>query len=83
LITNIYAGVQTFKSSYQNYRVIVEKLLKKQLNLTKLEPWDKTVELSKKDTTYTIEQTKAIVLEALAPLGDAYVQNIKKALNER
>jgi oligoendopeptidase F len=38
LITNIYAGVQTFKSSYQNYRTIVEKLLKKQLNLAKLEP---------------------------------------------
>ena len=82
LILHIYKMVQTFKPSIKTYSDKVNKLLKKQLNLNKLEPWDKTVDLTKKQVKVSIEQTKKIVLESLKPLGNEYLSNIKKAFNE-
>mgnify|MGYP002470902818 CR=1 FL=1 len=82
LILHIYKMIQKFKPSIDNYSKKFNKLLKKQLNLPKLEPWDKSVDLTKKEVKVTIEQTKKIVLEALKPLGKDYLSNIKKAFDE-
>jgi oligoendopeptidase F len=38
LITTIYENVATFKDSYAKYRTVLDRLLKKQLNLNTLEP---------------------------------------------
>jgi oligoendopeptidase F len=38
LIKNLYVETQKFKPLYQQYREITNKLLKKQLHLTTLEP---------------------------------------------
>jgi oligoendopeptidase F len=83
LITTIYENVATFKSSYVKYRTVLDRLLKKQLSLNALEPWDRTVELSKKELVFNIEQTKQIILNAFKPLGVEYVENINKAFTER
>lgn len=83
LILHIYKMVETFKPSEDKYAKKVKALLKKQLGLKKLEPWDKTVDLSKKQVKVSIEQTKKMVLESLSPLGDEYVSNVKKAFDER
>jgi oligoendopeptidase F len=82
LITNLYKYTELFKDSFINYRKIFEKLLKRQLQLDKLEPWDKTVDLTKKTVHFSIEQTKQIILQAFKPLGVEYIANVKKAFNE-
>lgn len=82
LILHIYKMVETFKFSEDKYVKKIKALLKKQLGLKKLEPWDKTVDLSKKQVKVTIEQTKKIILESLSPLGDEYISNVKKAFDE-
>jgi oligoendopeptidase F len=41
------------------------------------------VDLNKKDVKLTIEETKEIIIKALAPLGSEYINNVKKAFNEQ
>lgn len=82
LIKTLYDQTKLFKPLYQQYRGITNKLLKKQLNLNQLEPWDKTVDLIKQDVKYTIEQAKDISLNAFKPLGEDYVKVVEKAFNE-
>jgi oligoendopeptidase F len=38
LIQQLYKNTEQYKSSYMKYREVVNKLLKKQLHLSKLEP---------------------------------------------
>ncbi len=82
LILHIYKMVEQYKPLVKEYTKKFNGLLKKQLHLTKLEPWDKAMDLTKKQVKVNIEQTKQIVLEALEPLGDEYLSNIKKAFDE-
>jgi oligoendopeptidase F len=83
LITKLYKNTEQYKTSFIKYRNTVNKLLKKQLKISQLEPWDKTVDLNKKEIKFTIEETKGIILNAFKPLGVEYVKNIQTAFNER
>lgn len=82
-ILNIYKNIEKFKPLIKKYKERTNYLLKKQLNITKLEPWDKSVDLHKKEIKFSIEQAKSIAIKALSPLGEEYINNIKKAFNER
>ncbi len=82
-ILNIYKNVESFKSIYSTYKNKIENLLKKQLKINKLEPWDRSMDLTSKPIKVTIEQTQKIVLDALSPLGKEYLSHIKTAFNER
>ncbi len=82
-ILNIYKNVESFKSIYSTYKNKIENLLKKQLKINKLEPWDRSMDLASKPIKVTIEQTQKIVLDALSPLGKEYLSHIKTAFNER
>ena len=82
-ITTLYEQVQKFKDIHTKYRNALDNLLKKQLNIEKVEPWDRSVDLCQKQINVTIEQTQEIVLEALRPLGEEYCSQIKRAFDER
>ena len=83
LITHIYSQVKSYKKYHQDYVTHRSNLLKSLLKLKKLEPWDANVDLIKKKTKFTIEQAQKIALEALKPLGNEYLEIVKKAFNER
>jgi oligoendopeptidase F len=75
-ILNLYQAIAKFKPLINNYRLELFKKLKQQLHLTELEPWDKTIELSKVNINFDIEQTKQMTLMALKPLGKDYINKI-------
>ncbi len=54
---------------------------KRQLGLDELHMYDIHVDLVKEDShEYTFEETKEIILEALKPLGEKYIQDLKNGL---
>lgn len=81
-VLDIYKNVEQFKSVYQKYSNVVKNILKKQLKLNKLEPWDMGVDLTKNDIKITPEEAKNMVLEGLKPLGEEYQSLLNKAFNE-
>ena len=58
------------------------RLKKKLLKLKTMEYYDTYVSLSNFEKKYTYEQGKEILLEALKPLGNDYVDLLKKSYNE-
>lgn len=82
LIENLYIETKKFKPLFQQYRDITNRLLKKQLHLTKLEPWDRTVDLIKYDLKYSIDEAKEIAINSFKPLGEDYVKNVERAFKE-
>ena len=83
LILLIYKMVEKYRPLFEKYAKTKNKMLKKQLKLKVLEPWDKSIDLAKSPITFEIDQAKAEVLESLKPLGTQYQENIKKAFNEK
>lgn len=59
------------------------KLKAKVLNVDKLMPWDSPIELYESSKEYTIEEAQNIVLEAIKPLGEDYVNHFKKLIDDR
>lgn len=60
------------------------KLRKKALGLEKLNFYDVNVSICKNyDRRFTFEEAKQIVIEALAPMGEDYVNTVKRAFSER
>lgn len=83
LILHIYDQVKEYKTLHKQYVEHRKILLKQLLKLSKLEPWDQSVDLINKKTKFSREKAKKIVIAALKPLGDEYVSVIQKAFNER
>ncbi len=83
LITFIYDQVATYKSMAEEYRLYRTKILESILDIKQLEPWDKNIDLVKKDIKFTVDEAKAIAKEALLPLGKDYVENIQRVFDER
>ena len=81
-ILNLYEQVASFKDIHKQYQDKVKSLLKKQLKLKEIEPWDMSVDLSKTQIKVDIEQAKKMVLEGLKPLGEDYCSHIKQAFDE-
>lgn len=82
------------KEVYQNLIDTVHKhievayhyfnLKKKVLGYQELHLYDIYAELIKEsDITYSFEEAKKMVLEALKPLGEDYIQNLQKAFDEK
>lgn len=60
------------------------KIKKKVLNVDALHPYDSYVTLFPNfNREYTYEESKEILMEALKPLGEDYLKNMKKAFDER
>lgn len=57
------------------------KLRKEILKLDDYSSWDGSVPLGTFNRTYTYEEAKEMITEALKPLGDEYAEGIQKALN--
>lgn len=83
LILNIYKNVENYKVLYSKFYSKRNSLIKKLYSLDKVEPWDKSLELVKKNTKYSIETAQKIVLEALSCFGEEYVKVVNKAFDER
>lgn len=83
LITNLYSQVEKFKTLYINYDKALTKHLKKLLKLEKLEPWDYSIDLYHCPIKYSIEDAKAIALEALSCYGEEYLTVLKRAFDEK
>ncbi len=83
LITFIYEQVATYKSMAEEYRIYRTKILENILEVKQLEPWDKNIDLVKKDIKFTVEEAKEMAKAALLPLGKDYVENIQRIFDER
>lgn len=60
------------------------KIKKKVLNVDELHPYDSYVTLFPNfNKEYTYKESKEILMEALKPLGEDYLKNMKKAFDER
>lgn len=82
LIKTIYQNVAKYKTIYNQYLTIRNLILKKQLKVTKIEPWDKSVDLAPATIKISKIEAKEHVLNALKPFGDEYLNNVKKAFDE-
>ena len=60
-------------------------LKKRLLKIEKLHPYDVYVSLfnETKSKTYSYEEARDIVIEAMKPLGDDYIKSLNKAFNDR
>ncbi len=83
LLNKIYSNIAKFKKSYKKYTSIKKDLLKNQLNLKKIEPWDLSMELTKAPNRFSIEQAQEEAINALRPLGEEYISVVKKAFDEK
>lgn len=58
-------------------------LKSKVLKIDKCAPWDTQIELYETDKEYTIEEACDLVLKALKPLGEDYVNHFKHVIEDR
>lgn len=76
---SLVEAAKNAKKSIKKYR----DLKKKVLNLDELEPWDAPLELYETDKEYTIEEAQDIVVKALNPLGEDYIEHFKGLITSR
>lgn len=70
------------KNLYRLHEYIAYR--KQKLNLDKLKMYDIYVPITRDfDISYTIDEAKEIILEALKPLGEEYLSIVKKCFDER
>lgn len=53
------------------------------LGVDELMPWDAPIDLYKIDKEYTIEEAQNIIIEALKPLGEDYIERFKTLITDR
>ncbi|WP_027124179.1 M3 family metallopeptidase [Mycoplasmoides pirum] len=78
----IFKNIKKYSEIYNKYSIISNKALKIKYKLSKVNPWDRELELFRVNNYYSIEKAKNIVINALKCLGNEYIQNIKKIFNE-
>ena len=71
--------VEKHSDSYQKYL----KLFKKVHKLDELYHYDLTLDFSKSDKEYSIEDAQELCLNAVKPLGEDYVKHFKKVFDNR
>lgn len=71
--------VEKHSDSYQKYL----KLFKKVHKLDELYHYDLTLDFSKSDKEYSIEDAQELCLRAVKPLGEDYVKHFKKVFDNR
>ncbi|WP_052663041.1 oligoendopeptidase F [Mycoplasmoides pirum] len=82
-ISWIYTEVAKFAPIVKKYNSIIKTAIKNKFNLNKVEPWDTQVPLFNKNTKYSIEDAQKIAIAALSPMGNEYIEMVKKAFNEK
>lgn len=83
LILSIYKNMEGFKKLYKKFYSKRNQIIKKIYKLDDVKPWDKSLDLIKQNKKYTIEESKAITLDALKCFGNDYIKNINKAFDEK
>ena len=83
LIPHIYKNVKDYKKSYRIYSETRNKILKKIINVDKIEPWDGYLDLIKTSKNFSPEEAKEIIVDSLQLLGEEYVGVLKRAFDER
>ena len=79
----VYSNIKKFKSNNLEYAKYHSNILKSLFKLDKINPWDSSLELTKQNISYTIDQAKQEVLEALKILGKQYTDKIQEAFDKR
>lgn len=85
-IQHVYKSVQKYKDIITTPLKDVTDLLyskKLKINIDELEPWDKNVPIYSDKSEYSIEEAQEIVLDALKPLGEEYLDIIRRAYKEK
>lgn len=83
LILSIYKNVENYKDLYKKFYTARDNALKKIFKLDKVEPWDKSLDLSTKQSVYSIDDAKKIAIDALSVYGQEYVDTVNKAFEEK
>ena len=81
VLFSLYRNIESFKSIFLKYKKTKKEIYKKILKINDLEPWDLTTNYLKIEDI-TIEEAKEIVLEALKPLKEEYLDVVKKAFTQ-
>ncbi len=79
VVNNLYKTIEKRLDIYQKYF----KMVKRSLALESLEYFDTRAELVNTELTFTVEETKILLTNSLAILGEDYVEIINKAFDER
>ncbi len=82
-ILKLYEKIKLFKPLIKRYQKAKAPVLKQLFNLSKINPWDGYLELSKIQKKYTIEEAQQMVLDAVKILGTEYTKTVKRAFTER
>ena len=86
---NLRMSDKVFKSllnATENNIDILQKyynLKREVLNLDILHQYDMNLEMSKTNKKYTIEESQELLLKALSPLGEDYINHFKKIFDDR
>lgn len=81
VLFSLYRNIENFKSLFLKYKKVKKEIYQKILKIKDLEPWDLATNYLKIENV-TVEEAKKIVLEALTPLKDEYLNVVKKAFNQ-
>ena len=67
----------------KKYNNLVAKLIKKQYNIKTLHEYDMSLPLGKKPKDVSFEEMVAITKKSLAPLGEGYLAEVQRSIDER
>jgi len=59
------------------------RVRRERLGVERLRPWDTDVPVTDADPDLAYERARALVVDAMAPLGDAYAERVQQFLGER
>ncbi|WP_216082826.1 M3 family metallopeptidase [Candidatus Mycoplasma haematohominis] len=84
-IPYVYKKISRFCTEYKKFKKIRKRKLRDIYSLKGVKPWDLKMPIVKNSDLEKIEISEAqdMALEALKPLGEEYVKNVKRAFSER
>ena len=68
---------------HADYCVKYEKLRSKVLEIKDLMPWDNSLDIAKNDKEYSIDDARTILMEALKPLGEDYLNHFQHIFDSK
>ncbi|VEU74339.1 Oligoendopeptidase F, plasmid [Mycoplasmopsis citelli] len=81
ILQRLYAEVSHKKAIFYKFKSARSKFYQRKFK-QQYHPWDSRRELVKVKSAYSVEEAKDLVLKALQPFGEEYINQITKALNE-
>ncbi|MBZ4204059.1 oligoendopeptidase F [Mycoplasma tauri] len=83
VLKNLFFNVSNTKNTISKYRKKYKYAYEKRFKEKYRPKYDSYRNIVKIKNTFTVEEAKNIVLEALKPLGKDYIDQVKKAFNEK